>query len=117
MIEMVHRQLLPAALKYAREVAETVTSLKQANMPSMSAEGLLRKLVLTIDAFKNNAEALEKSLSSSDIDDLLKKAQYFRDEVFATMNKVRVEADKLETLVDGKLWPIPTYADLLFSIM
>ncbi|HOV99020.1 MAG: glutamine synthetase III [Bacteroidetes bacterium] len=117
MIEMVHRQLLPAALKYAREVAETVTSLKQANMPSMSAEGLLRKLVLTIDAFKNNAEALEKSLSSSDIDDLLKKAQYFRDEVFATMNKVRVEADKLETLVDGKFWPIPTYADLLFSIM
>jgi len=32
------------------------------------------------------------------------------------MGAVRADADKLETLVDSELWPIPTYSDLLFNV-
>ena len=32
------------------------------------------------------------------------------------MNKLREVADEIETKVDAKCWPMPTYADLLFGI-
>jgi glutamine synthetase len=32
------------------------------------------------------------------------------------MSALRVDGDKLETIVDEELWPIPTYGDLLFNI-
>ena len=32
------------------------------------------------------------------------------------MAKVREIADDLETLVDKKHWPFPTYGDLLFGV-
>jgi glutamine synthetase len=30
------------------------------------------------------------------------------------MNVVRAAADALETIVDADLWPLPTYAEMLF---
>ena len=30
------------------------------------------------------------------------------------MQALRTTADELETIVDAKLWPLPTYAEMLF---
>jgi glutamine synthetase len=30
------------------------------------------------------------------------------------MSEVRQVADELETIVDAELWPLPTYAEMLF---
>jgi glutamine synthetase type III len=30
------------------------------------------------------------------------------------MGKVRKAADSLEMIVDAKMWPLPTYAEMLF---
>ena len=40
----------------------------------------------------------------------------WRDDVLTSMNVLREIVDTLETKVDGAMWPIPTYADLLFGI-
>jgi glutamine synthetase len=34
----------------------------------------------------------------------------------ATMTDLREDIDMLETLIPRKLWPVPTYADLLFKL-
>ena len=39
-----------------------------------------------------------------------------RYEVFAQMDELRRDADKLETMVDKEFWPIPTYEDMLFNV-
>jgi glutamine synthetase len=36
--------------------------------------------------------------------------------VFEKMQAVRAVADKLETLVDKEVWPLPTYGELLFNV-
>jgi glutamine synthetase len=41
---------------------------------------------------------------------------YFRDKVFTVMQDLRFYGDKLETLVDADIWPLPTYAEMLFLI-
>ena len=54
--------------------------------------------------------------ASVKIEDPKAQAIAYRDDVFAQFVEVREPADKLETLVDEKAWPFPTYAELLFNV-
>ena len=44
------------------------------------------------------------------------QAFFYKDKVKTAMEALRVPADKLEVLVDKKVWPFPTYADLIFEV-
>jgi glutamine synthetase len=117
MLDMAKRQILPASLEYAGKIAATLSSLKTVAAKSSTADTLLAKLTSTIDSFGKNIEALEATLANNGhSNDVLKHAEYYRDVVFKAMGKLRVDGDKLETMVDAKIWPLPTYADLLFRI-
>jgi len=41
---------------------------------------------------------------------------YYRDVVFKAMEALRIDGDKLETIIDADLWPLPTYAQMLFML-
>ena len=66
----------------------------------------------------NNIKDLESSLSTcaNMHGDTLKQASSFRDIVFVKMNSLRLDIDKLESSVDSKIWPFPTYGDLLYYV-
>ena len=49
-------------------------------------------------------------------EDTLASAVYEHDTVIPAMNALRAVADELETLVDERFWPFPTYGDLLFRV-
>ena len=117
MLDIAKRQILPASLEYAGKVAATLSSLKTVASKSITADKLLAELTATIDSFGKNIEALEAASTGNDhSNDILKHAEYYRDVVFTTMAKLRVDGDKLETMVDANIWPLPTYADLLFRV-
>jgi len=42
------------------------------------------------------------------------EAEKSREEVLPAMVSVRKAADALEMLVDAEVWPLPTYAEMLF---
>ena len=44
------------------------------------------------------------------------KATYYRDKVTTAMKTLRTPVDKLEMIVDKDIWPMPTYADLIFEV-
>ena len=46
--------------------------------------------------------------------DILKHAEYMRDNVMPAMTAVREAADKLEKVVADDLWPLPKYSEVLF---
>ena len=48
--------------------------------------------------------------------DIKEKALSYRDNVLTSMNSLRKVVDVLELKVDSKVWPLPTYIDLLFGI-
>ena len=48
--------------------------------------------------------------------DIMDQSIIWRDGVFAAMNALRETVDIIETKVDEKYWPMPTYMDLLFGI-
>ena len=44
------------------------------------------------------------------------QARYAHDVLCPAMEVLRAPVDHLEMIVDGKLWPMPTYGDLLFNV-
>jgi glutamine synthetase len=120
MIEMAKRQIVPTAIKFANELAASINAVKSTGVDadvSVQAE-LLKDVSSTLASFKKNIEKLEKvTAEAAEMHgDTYKQACAYRDEVFTAMGELRADGDKLETMVDAELWPMPTYADLLFNV-
>lgn len=120
MLDMAKRQLLPAAIKFTKVLADSINSVKATGVSAdISAQAELLAEVSSVTAsFKKNIVSLEKAIAeASDMHgDTYKHACFYRDEVFVKMGVLRADGDKLETLVDKELWPIPTYGDMLFNV-
>ena len=53
---------------------------------------------------------------AKELKDFNEKANYIKDAIVLSMRNLRKIVDKIETKVDGKDWPMPTYVDLLFGL-
>ena len=120
MLDMAKKQILPAGSKFAQELAQTLAE-KKSIVPDcdLSYESDLLKQVSSLTgAIYSGVKELEKAVDG--VKDVQggagKVAMYYREVVFAAMNKLRASSDVLETLVPKDLWPFPTYSDLLFSV-
>jgi len=119
MIEMASRQILPATLSYVRKVADTVASLKAADADFSCVKEELDKLVSLTSSLKAAIGKLDEKIKEVDASegDSLSHARAYKDVIIPQMNELRAVADKLETMVDASLWPMPTYGDLLFGVV
>jgi len=119
MIEMASRQILPASLAYVRKVADTVASLNAAGAGSSFVKEELDKLVSLTSSLKTYIDSLSAKIEEVDAHegDSLEHARAYKNDIIPLMNELRAAADKLETMVDASLWPIPTYGDLLFGVV
>jgi glutamine synthetase len=112
---MAKRQIIPAFIDYSSRLATAVSSLKGAGATAGPQAALLTKVCGLIDTISSAVEILEAAAAKAgDQGDSEKQAELFRDEVIPAMDAVRAPADELETIVDADLWPLPTYAEMLF---
>lgn len=118
MLDMAKKLYLPAASKYAKELAETV-SLKKAACgadDSYETELLLKVSSLTTSIY-SKTKALDKAVNEvKTVNETGAVAMYYRNTVFKAMNELRENVDELEGCVPSSSWPVPSYADLLFSV-
>jgi glutamine synthetase len=114
-LQMAKRQILPAALTHAGRLAATINSLKQAGGASVAAIDSLNETTRLADELKAAIGALEKAAAAAaSTGPAHDKAACCRDAVIPAMASVRSAADGLERIVDAGLWPLPTYAEMLF---
>ncbi|MFA6807631.1 MAG: glutamine synthetase type III, partial [Eubacteriales bacterium] len=120
MIDLANRNILPATTKYASNLAQSIQNIKavSSSIETGAQEDILNEISSNLNSLRKNAIALENKLKSASEyeDDSYKLGVYYRDTIFPTMNDLRINGDKLETLVDAALWPLPTYAEMLFLI-
>ncbi|AST56293.1 glutamine synthetase [Thermoanaerobacterium thermosaccharolyticum] len=120
MLDIAKRQLLPSAIKFIKEVADSINAAKGTGLDvTVDAQSDLLNEVSSLAAeFKKRIDILENAVNNaSNIEgDSFAIAKYYRDEVFVKMSELREIGDKLETLVDADIWPLPTYADMLFYV-
>ncbi len=119
MLAMAKREILPAVLHFTGEVARTAAAVKQYSpaLNTIPEEKLLLSLTEHTQALSDAIEHLENILQDQGkSDDFLTRARYLHDVILPAMNRIRQISDELETMVDKKDWPFPTYAELLFTV-
>jgi len=108
--QIVKTQILPAALRYGKELADGIISAKSAGLtPSTKLAEQVTKLTLEVEQKLAKLEGSEAHASSP-----FEEAKHFRDEVSPAMLAVRKIADELETIVADDVWPLPSYSEMLF---
>ena len=115
-ISMVKTQYLPAIVEYTGELAGIVNELKTAGADSSVQEALLNEVSELLKSAKAKVETLgENSKKASSLVNIEKKAAAYRDNVFTAQIELRKDIDALEQILPDSLWPVPTYADMLFN--
>ncbi len=117
-LSLARTTIRPAALKWQERLAQAAWHAKELagdNTPELAAYTEVRALTTDLtQALKELEEAVAKVEACQC--ETLEKAAGARDLLLPAMSRVRRLADQLETLVDAELWPMPTYADIFWSI-
>ncbi|WP_165071573.1 glutamine synthetase III family protein [Paludisphaera rhizosphaerae] len=114
-LQIAERMILPAALRYQGEIADSIAKLKAAGVSvPKNQTALLDELVKTIDELQGASDKLSGIMEDHVEGDTLAHAKHSREIVIPAMNAVRAAGDKLETMVSSDLWPLPTYQEMLF---
>jgi glutamine synthetase len=114
MVLMANRYIMPAALAYQKDVAQSVAAVKAAGGTSAEGKRLLVHLAKKIDEFKRRADKLEKALAHEGDGSAEKHAKHYRDVVIPAMVALRETGDELELDMPHETWPLATYREMLF---
>ena len=117
-LQMAERDIYPAVLAYLKEIATTANELNGLTVDCDYLKNDIRNINALVKELNKQINNLKTALNAYNLSnkDMLTKAKIARDEIIDAMAKVRNVADILETKVDHKLWPFPTYVDLMFGI-
>jgi glutamine synthetase len=110
MIEIAKREILPAAMDYARNVYSTVLMKKDLGLDISSDKILASHISDNITNLSNCISKLENLTEKSN------DAYDFKTKVVPAMKELRYFADTLECVVSKNYWPMPTYSDMLYSV-
>ncbi len=120
MIDMAKKKIAPAVSSYVRELTETALAKRalSESIPTGYEVNLLTSLSNKLECFATTTDELEDAVLGAveHKSDILDRAKYFRDEVFAKMQELRAIGDSMETETPADFWPYPSYSELLFSV-
>ena len=119
MIEITKRKLFHACIAYQNELAELLERKKACSEYNIALEsflldqtaGLSARLLEKLRTLENTVEEAKNEQS------LEAQAALFGGKVFSAMSELRLIADELESLVAEKHWPLPSYAEMLYSVI
>jgi len=116
MIDMVGKDVLPAVIGYATELAQGVAAVEGIGLDaSVQRELLTRVTVLLRQTNAALADLREKQARASVLTGEAQAHAYY-EEVCPAMQVLRAPVDHLEMIISGEKWPMPTYGDLLFNV-
>lgn len=110
--------VVPAAVNYMNTLIENVKGLKDLGIVESNYEAqlnIINVIGMHIQNINRNVEAMiaARKLANNE-EDSHKRATMYCNDVKALFDTIRYHIDKLELIVDDKLWPLPKYRELLF---
>ena len=115
--EMVQNHIVPAAVNYQKRLADNVQTLMGIgqNKSTLKAQ---TEIISDISSHINKLHAVNKEMTAerakaNKIEDAHKRAIAYCEKVKPLFDEIREHSDALESIVDDREWPFPTYRDLL----
>ncbi len=117
MIDMASKQILPAVIRYTRTLADTVIAVREAGAEPQVQSDLLKETGRLLAEAKKALEALKAAdEEAAAMPEGKEQAFFYKDVVRKAMEELRTPVDALETIVDKDVWPLPSYADMMFEV-
>ncbi|MEO9894674.1 glutamine synthetase III [Aurantibacter sp.] len=119
--ELVNNHVLPSCLEYQTKVVANISGLKNiygADYKKMTETQhiILEDLIAHISELKKECDAMTKARKDANtITDSNKKAIAYCETVKPYFEKIRYHSDRLERILDDRLWPLAKYQELLFT--
>ncbi|MCR4745886.1 MAG: glutamine synthetase, partial [Lachnospiraceae bacterium] len=116
---MARRNILGAALKYEKQLADTINSKKAAcaTVKCAAEEKHLGRVADLVEGLQERLEVLEKDMAKEEnMTDVEELAFYHRETIESSMHSLREVIDELERIVPLDFWPYPTYGQMLYSV-
>ena len=115
MLDMLHKDLLPAANAYLKDLTTEAMNAKALGLkPATDFIGTLSKAT---DKMYADGKALARALAATEkISNLHEAGMAYHDQVVAAMETLRLSGDAVEALLGKDYLPYPTYGDLLYGI-
>lgn len=117
-LKMARNEIYPASVAYLKDVTKAALDVKETGVDNTFLVDDIKELSGLLTEMKSKMETLDAQIAAAQScdGDVMAQAVLWRDGVFVAMNALREVADTIETKVDAKYWPMPTYVDLLFGI-
>ena len=104
-LTMAKTMIIPVALEYQADIAATIRDVAGLGCKNSQAKGLLKKVCAYTEGALEEISKLEKAIEGEKSGAIIK-----------AMNELRVSVDELEGLIPEEIWPLPSYAEMLFLI-
>ena len=117
MLELTGKYFLPAMIRGAGKLAEFINAIEQAGGEASVQRNLLTELsglIKTANEAKRQLEEVTKQAERHPAGRT--QAVLYRDNVVPAMEALRRPVDAAEMILDKEMWPVPSYADLMFEI-
>ncbi|MBX7107061.1 MAG: glutamine synthetase III [Chitinophagales bacterium] len=116
--ELAVNQLIPAAIQYQNELISNIKGFKEIGLDvkhTAAQQELVKEISEHVNAILTLVnEMTEARKAANKTDNIRERAIAYCDRVKPFFDEIRYRADKLELIVDDKLWPLPKYRELLF---
>ena len=117
-IQMVSTMIIPAAMRYQRDLADTILKTREAiaGVDLSAQESILQRVTTLLGATKEGLDRLKETMSRLDSEcrEPVGMAAYCRDELVPARAYLRDHVDELEELTEDLYWPLPKYREMLF---
>ncbi|MBQ2735671.1 MAG: glutamine synthetase III [Clostridia bacterium] len=119
MIVMASRDYIPAVETYVAQIADAAAK-KMTVCPEVSCaveKDIIRRLSsLNATAYRAVERLRRVETEAASIENARDRAECYCTRVIPVMNELRAAVDEMETLTSSKLWPVPTYGDMMFRV-
>jgi len=119
--DLVMNHIVPVAIEYQTKLIDNVYKLKgifsEAEADKLSAENIaiIRKIAEHTSYIKEHVDGMVNARKiANKITDEREKAIAYHDKIAPMLEQIRYHIDKLELIVDDKMWTLPKYRELLF---
>ena len=114
MRRMATNHIIPVALGYKSTLLENVVRAKEAGLDCEAETVLIREICDHINTIRALCSEIEKAqIAANLLEDEYEKAVAYH-AVAESLPALRAPIDKLEEIVDNRLWPLPKYREMLF---
>jgi glutamine synthetase len=114
--------IIPTAIRYQNVLIENITGInsvmtkKDAQAAGKTQMAMVSEISERVEKIKTRVDTMiNERKKANKIEDAYKQAVAYCDKVKPLMDKIRYDVDKLEMLVDDRLWPMPKLRELLFT--